>query len=395
MRVTILTNGPGELWGWVRPVVNELRKRGHSVSLWLLPCQFASGHEREAASLLGVDKLEGPMSAARLWHLLPDEKTDCVLQLGGDLIFGWRIANAAKAPLACYTYGFKKGLKNAQVFTAFYSQLPAVKVENVHVIGDLVKDALALDLASNSKPSHILNESEGSLKILFLPGSRPLIRKAVLPWLVNLKFNLQILMPEIVINTLFPPFVPDNEIKEWRDAGLNPVKISAGVAMANADFAITQPGTNTLELMHSGLPALVAAPESFLDFIPVSGVKGFLASMPLIGRKIKHAALLKSIKKWNGFISLPNRIAGQLIMDEMYGDISVNQVAERVVQILKDKEHLAAERNALLNLSSSTPDGLNLFSSSTPDGLNLFSSSTPDGLGTGAAARLCDAINAL
>ena len=46
-------------------MATELRLRGHSVSLWLLPCPFASGREREAASLLGVDKLEGPSGVAR------------------------------------------------------------------------------------------------------------------------------------------------------------------------------------------------------------------------------------------------------------------------------------------------------------------------------------------
>ena len=94
MRVTILTNGPGELWGWVRPVVSELRKRGHTISLWLLPCQFSSGYEREAASFLGVDKLEGPSGTAGTWQNIIHEKTDKIIQLGGDIIFGLRMAKA-------------------------------------------------------------------------------------------------------------------------------------------------------------------------------------------------------------------------------------------------------------------------------------------------------------
>ena len=64
MKVALLTNGPGELCGWVRPVIAELRKREHSVSLWLLPCQFASGYERVVASGFGADKLEGPYGGA-------------------------------------------------------------------------------------------------------------------------------------------------------------------------------------------------------------------------------------------------------------------------------------------------------------------------------------------
>ena len=95
-------------------MATELRLRGHSVSLWLLPCPFASGREREAASLLGVDKLEGPSGVARTWRGLGAERTDCVLQLGGDLMFGTHLAHAAKAPLYVYTYGAKKGLGRAR-----------------------------------------------------------------------------------------------------------------------------------------------------------------------------------------------------------------------------------------------------------------------------------------
>ena len=128
MRVSILTNGPGELWGWARPVVMELRKRGHIVSLWLLPCQFSSGYEREAASLLGVDKLEGPSNAARIWHDMASEKTDHVIQLGGDMLFGARLSKSAHAPLTCYTYGARKFPAGAKILTAFTKQ--ARKIPN-------------------------------------------------------------------------------------------------------------------------------------------------------------------------------------------------------------------------------------------------------------------------
>ncbi|MBQ3448033.1 MAG: cdisaccharide synthetase, partial [Synergistaceae bacterium] len=119
MRITILTNGPGELWGWVRPVAAELRKRGHSISLWILPCQFASGHEREAASLLGVDKLEGPASAARIWQDISYENTDRVIQLGGDIQFGLKLSTSANAPLTCYSYGPRKAIDGVKILTAY------------------------------------------------------------------------------------------------------------------------------------------------------------------------------------------------------------------------------------------------------------------------------------
>ena len=62
--VLLLANGPGELWGWVRPVAAELKRRSRKVSLLLLPCQFASGEERRVAESLAPDELRGPSGLA-------------------------------------------------------------------------------------------------------------------------------------------------------------------------------------------------------------------------------------------------------------------------------------------------------------------------------------------
>lgn len=63
--ITLLTNGPGELWGWVRPFAAELLRRGWEVSLRILPCQFASGEERRIALSLGISDVSGPDGSAR------------------------------------------------------------------------------------------------------------------------------------------------------------------------------------------------------------------------------------------------------------------------------------------------------------------------------------------
>ena len=362
MRVTLLTNGPGELWGWVRPVAMELRRRGHSVSLWLLPCPFASGHEREAASLLGVDKLEGPAGAKTLWDALPQERTDCAVQLGGDLMFGSRLARAAKVPLLCYAYGPKKGMRGAEMFTAFPAQ--AAGIPDSRVIGDLVKDALDMDEPAGHGGAACWAPEGGSPRVLFLPGSRPAIRRAVLPWFAAIEAQLRAEFPGMQARTLFPPFIPEAELVPWREAGLGPVRCGAAPAMRGADFALTQPGTNNFELMHCGLPALAAAPSAFLDLAPVSGLRGMLASLPLLGRRIRLAALQRVLRRHGGFISLPNRLAGRRVMDEMYGDITPQQIAGRAAAILRASGDLGKMREELLALSGRA----------------------------GAAGRLCDAI---
>ena len=349
MKVTILTNGPGELWGWVRPVVSELRKRGHTISLWLLPCQFSSGHEREAASFLGVDKLEGPGSTAQTWRRVTAENTDKVIQLGGDVMFGLRMARAADVSFTVYSYRAAKKIPGANVLVAYPSQVGSVA--GVEVIGDLVKDSLSMDVTPSASLQWSWPRLEGSPRILFLPGSRPAIRSAAFEWLCELRRELVSKIPDVRVRTLFSQFMPDKEFSLWRDAGLEPVRAGAGVAMREADYALTQPGTNNFELMHCGLPALVVAPEKFLKFVPVSGVLGMLASLPLVGLKLRRIAAMRIIDRWNGFISLPNRTANKKIISELYGNVSPADAARAIYRDLSSPETLAKIRDELLNMS--------------------------------------------
>ena len=358
MKITILTNGPGELWGWVRPVVAELKQRGHSISLWLLPCQFASGHERDAASFFGVDKLEGPWGTLRTWQEIINEKTDAVIQLGGDVALGLRMAKASGAPLTIYTYRAAKKIHGAKILVAYPSQI-FNDISDVKAIGDLVKDSLSMDVAPFTWP-----KIENSPRVLFLPGNRPLIRAEALEWLCDLHSHLKNKIPDVRVKTLFSRLMPEAEFKKWKAAGLDPVRCGAGVAMRNADYAFTQPGTNNFELMHCGLPGLVAAPEKFLKFVPVPGLLGMLADLPLVGMKIRRAGAMRIINRWNGFISLPNRTANKKILNEIYGDVTPEDAAEEIFKDLSNPEQLSATREELLKMSGEA----------------------------GAASRLCDEV---
>ena len=173
-------------------------------------------------------------------------------------------------------------------------------------------------------------------------------------------------MPSIRIRTLFSQFMPEVEFAEWKKAGLNPVRAGAGVAMRDADYALTQPGTNNFELMHCGLPALVIAPEKFLRFVPIAGVLGWLASWPLIGLKLRKIGAMKVIKRWGGYISLPNRISPHKVVAEMWGDVTPEDAAEEICEQLSDPEGLRRTREEFLSLSGPS----------------------------GAASRLCDIVTA-
>ncbi|GHS94479.1 hypothetical protein AGMMS50276_07210 [Synergistales bacterium] len=351
MRVSILSNGPGELWDWARPVIAELRRREHSVSLWLLPCQFASGHERRVASEFGVDKLDGPDSASATWRAMKWEKTDCVAQLGGDLMFGRHLAKITHAPLFCYAYGYKKGMKHVRVFTATNSMASDISARagymargyGIRAIGDLTKDSLSMEYGTFAW--------EGKNRLLLLPGSRFAIRNAALPWMSEIVRYLRRLVPSLQVKSLFSPFVPESEFAVWRDAGLSPVRLSAGSVMKCADYALTQPGTNTLEMMHCGLPALVAAPYDFLKVIPVSGVAGILSGVPFLGSYLKTRSLRRGLKRNGGFMSWPNRLAGESVMDEIMGNITPEDIAKEIAKSIQNSEKLKTAREKLLSIS--------------------------------------------
>lgn len=348
MRVTILTNGPGELWDWARPLSSELRRRGHTISLWLLPCPFSSGLEREAASLLGVDKLEGPFSFAGTWRDISRENTDAIIQLGGDISFGAHMAKSSHAPLTVYSYRHRKIIPGARHVTAYPQQ---VNFPEVTAVGDLVKDAVSMDFTPSGATSWDWQKDASKPRILFLPGSRPRIRSAVISWLCELRDSLTRLIPGMRFRSLFPQFMPESEMSIWRKEGLNPVKAGAGIAMRNADYAITQPGTNNFEMMHTGLPGLVVVPEKFLRYIPVSGAASFLTSIPFLGNIIRRQALMHTVRKWNGYISLPNRTFQRNILTELFGDISPSVIAETVRAELSDADKLSSVKRELLSMS--------------------------------------------
>ncbi len=117
--------------------------------------------------------------------------------------------------------------------------------------------------------------------------------------------------------------------------------------------------------MHCGLPALVVAPEKFLRFVPVAGVLGFFADLPVLGIRLRRFAALRSIRRWGG-IALPNRISPHRVMNEKFGNVTPGDAAEEICEELSHPDILRKTSEEFLALSGDS----------------------------GAAARLCDIASA-
>ncbi len=346
--VLILANGPGELWDWARPMINELGRRGRKVSLLLLPCQFASGEERRVAESLPLDELRGPSSLAVTLAdaLSMGRKAGAVLQLGGDLLWGRVAAWAGRSPLLCYAYGKKKGMARCdRVFTAFPSMAEAMG-PGVEAVGDLVRDSIE-------------NESSGAAgsdkkSVLFFPGSRAALREFALPFLREMLPPLKEGAPNWEFKIAMSPFSPEDEGEKWRRAGFIPVP--AGQSPGKVSFAVTQPGTNTLELMHRGTPFCVLIPFASIRKIPLSGLAGMVASLPLAGPALKEFYLRRK-GAHTGLLAWPNRIAGQMIAPEMVGDFTPAEAAGFVLDWLRDEPRKKTLESALERTAALAPRG--------------------------------------
>lgn len=350
MRIALLTNGPGELQGWARPLAAELARRGHSVTLWILPCQYASGRERAIAGSMSVDAVIGPLPFPATLREMSRRPADVVVQLGGDLLFGRFLSRRLGVRFLCYAYGPKSGMKWCDmVATAFPYMAEKLRKRHprVFLTGDLVRDAVGMRDAAERTDC---GKRDAEMRIIVFPGSRKGIRDASLPFVKDVFRDVRKEFPDVAVRTLLFPFAEREEYARWNDAGLEPTDAPSAEAMDWADLAVTQPGTNTLELMHRRVPFLVVAPFSFIPHIPVSGVLNVLRFLPGGERLVKWSLLKK--KRAASFFSWPNRVAGRDVVREMIGDVTPEDVADALCSLIREPERRNAIRSELARLSA-------------------------------------------
>ena len=143
----------------------------------------------------------------------------------------------------------------------------------------------------------------------------------------------------------------------WTPAGARVEIVDEGeryAHMRSADVALTIPGTNTLELGIAGVPTVVILPLNRPEIIPLEGAGHWLSLLPLIGVPLKRRAVRLFVEGLRIPVSLPNRISGEALMDEMTGHIEPGAVADRLAALLDDPEE-RARRRARLEASMPKP----------------------------------------
>jgi len=370
--IVLVSNGPGELYTWVRPVLAELRRRApeRRVTVSLVPCQFASGQETRIAETFGADTVTSPKDFLGLMagnRSAFGPRAEAVLGLGGGAGLALGLAERLGAPTYRYSFVPYWHRKLAALFvdaprTAQRARLLGAPAGRLEVVGNLVADAVEL-----AEPV----PDTGSPHVLMLCGSRDAFAVHVVPFMLALADALHAHYPDArfvwPVSRLLSPEALERGISgahketlggiSGRREGDTVVTPSGArlelvseetryAHMRAADLALTIPGTNTLELGIAGVPSVVLLPLNKPEVIPLEGPGHWLSLVPVVGTALKRRAVLLAAPHLP--VSLPNNLSGENLMLELKGTLTRDGVLREVLNLLNDPAEQDRRRTRLL-----------------------------------------------
>ncbi len=390
--IIILSNGPGEVTTWVRPVVRALRDRLGvdralvRISVVLSPCPNASGKEVQILqSYPEVDRVQG---AKHFSNFLVWGKTEAnwdwrargvIIFLGGDQFFpvviGKRLGyqTVVYAEWSARWHGLidRFAVMNAQVV----SKVPPRSADKFTVVGDLMVE-------SQRSLTPIADSEIKPTLIGILPGSKAAKLGMGLPLMLAIAEYLQVANPLLKFAIPVAPTIDIATLASYADPNCNPVIALVNGATATLEQGETHPylrtakgltvelrtefpaydwlsectlclttiGANTAELGALGIPMIVLIAMQQLDAMRAwDGALGILVNLPVLGTPI--AKIINTIAYrtlGNRKLAWPNIWANQQeIVPELVGYLEAKTVAEFVQDYLQHPEKLAAMRSQL------------------------------------------------
>jgi len=392
--VVIVTNGPGELATWVRPLVNKINNinnsylKNHrlniSLRLVLVPCPNSTGKEFEVAN--SWNKFELITKSKTFWKLLVNPssfanwpKKGIVIFLGGDQF--WSILLSKRLGYLNITYAewIVRWPRWVDIIAAMNDKVKKLVPKNhkykCQVIGDLMADIQV----ENS----FTNKDKEKKYIALLPGSKKAKLSVGIPFFLEMADRIA--EENTNVNFIIPiaPTTNKNEylffqsdknpiasnysskikkIKNIKNSMFDYVietsqktkiylikKNPCYEILKECDLAITTVGANTSELGSIALPMIIILPTQHLDVM--NAWDGFFG---IIGRiKFINKLLTFIIKYWHlktkKYFGWPNIKAKKFVVPERIGNISPKQIAKEALFLIKNKEILKTLKENLLN----------------------------------------------
>lgn len=404
--ILLTVNSPGEVATWLLPVVQALRSADPKarVTVFVMPCTYASGAEVDvAARIPGVDRAIPSTESLKLSLFGIDPRSfsapqkGVLLYLGGEPFLAARLARRLAVPAAAYT---ERYINSHQAFERVFVPRESARdaavrrgiaAARVAVVGDLMVDAawMRLDGGAAAVPQNTSRPGErrdaaGGTVVALLPGSRPHEVRRALPLFLRAGAEIARARPDVRFTVPVSPFAPAEAFRHaFESAGVQaPLRevealfgegergslrlrlrvgereidvaferSRAAGAMAGADLALTIPGSNTAELAVYGVPMIVCLPLDRPEEIPLDGLPGLVDRVPIVGRRLKAAAVLKVAERMR-FTALPNRVAGEYVVPELKSAaLNPQEVAGAALALLEEPgrmEQIGARLKSLM-----------------------------------------------
>jgi lipid-A-disaccharide synthase len=357
----LVSNSPGEVSTFVKPVVSALRRRhpDWELQICLVPCPYATGAEAHViAEWPEAPRVWTPWQTTKAWwNGVGQGKPGAVVFLGGDPWHALLLKHRFQMPCLAY-FSEPSGWEKTRWLGGFdkvaigYGD-EAVSEQRIPV-GDLRVDAVsgALELYPKS--------SNSKLTLALFPGSRWLHLKAILGSF--LKVVDDIASDDLEVLLAASPFVSrerlaDAAARPW-NWGVSQVRSELRGdtlvtengsrvqvvwgdpyrVMAQCDLALSLPGTNTAELAIAGKPTVV--PLSAKAPVGGGGILGLLDRLPGLDRLKEYLKLRKKARL--KLVALPNQLAGREIMPEFIVSDDLRDLSDFMTKLLKDPERRQA-----------------------------------------------------
>jgi lipid-A-disaccharide synthase len=383
MHIAVTANGPGEVAGWVRPLLRALyaRRPDLEVTVFLVPDDYASGYEaRMLRSVFPEARIVEPKSylklalSGRTKSVLPP--VDALQYIGGDLMHAALLHRRLHGRTATYKFSryryrelfdraFAVDARNADELIAW-----GTPAERIEIVGNLAIDGALHEAELPVEPG---TPDDG---ILFMPGSRTYEVENLIPFYFAV--GLRIIQERPVpLAFALSPFTPQERVRSAIESGGHPrmfgrkgrllidgereyvatddgaVRIPIlrnGLAAARkARLVLTIPGTKTIELAALGKPAIAMTPLNAPELVTINGPLTYLARIPWAGPSLKRAAAVAVSRRFR-FHTQPNIDTGKSLIREMHGTVTPGRVARVALDSYDDAAWLAQSSEGLAAL---------------------------------------------
>ncbi|MDR0764726.1 MAG: hypothetical protein LBE65_03940 [Synergistaceae bacterium] len=342
------------------------------ITIIILPCQYASGAEMALASESGADRC---LTLGRAMELIKESGgialKRLLLHLGGDVAFSVYLSKRMKCPLWVYASRprwkffvdryFVPDVKSAERFES-----GGVGERKYRIVGNLALDSVVVNQTEEETRGFLGIPSDVPVMVC-LTGSRPIEYTGSLTLFVRVsqivaaRFpDLRVIFPlaSTVREDLIQKTLADSRIS-WRgESRVREMDIAPGRAalivrnmtlevLNCATLALAVPGTNNLQAAALFVPFIMALPLDRADEFPVDGLMGIIPPAFPGFRRLKRA-YIKRMNETTSVLSLPNKIAGQMIAPEIRGIFGPSVVARMAIGLLESPEKLKEISRAFL-----------------------------------------------